>query len=123
MPAGRPTLYDEKYCAQIIDFMGRGFSKSAFAGDIGVCRDTLDDWAAKYPEFLRATKEGAVARVRFLESRLIGENTASPQVTAMIFALKNAMPAEWRDRHEHVGPDGGPIQVTVARFVDDKQGE
>jgi hypothetical protein len=117
MPAGRPTLYDPKYCAEIVAFMGQGYSKSAFAGHIGVCRDTLDDWAAKDAEFLRATKEGAVARVEFLEKRLIGETTASPQITAMIFALKNAMPAEWRDRHEHVGADGGPIAVTVARFT------
>lgn len=117
MPAGRPSLYDPKYCDEVIGFMGQGFSKSAFAGHIGVNRDTLQEWEAKHAEFSVATKDGAVARLKFLENRLLSEETASPQITAMIFALKNAMPAEWRDRHEHVGADGGPIQVTVARFT------
>ncbi len=77
----------------------------------------MQEWESKHPEFSVATKDGAVARLKFLETRLINEGTASPQITAMIFALKNAMPAEWRDRHEHVGPDGGPIAVTVSRFT------
>lgn len=123
MPAGRPSLYEEKFCEQVVAFMGQGYSKAAFAGHIGVCRDTLDDWGSAHPEFLRATKEGAVARVKFLEARLLREDVASPQITAMIFALKNAMPAEWRDRHEHTGPDGGPIQVTVARFTDENKSD
>lgn len=117
MPAGRPSEYDPDFCTQAVEFMGQGYSKTAFAGHIGVNPDTLYEWAKVHPEFSEAIKEAVGARVKFLEARLIGKDTASPQVTAMIFALKNAMPAEWRDRHEHVGPDGGPIQVTVSRFT------
>lgn len=102
--------------------MSQGYSRAAFAGDIGINVDTLYEWSSKHPEFSEAIKAGMAARVKFLERRLIDEGTLSPQITAMIFALKNAMPAEWRDRHEHVGADGGPIQVTVARFVDDAGG-
>lgn len=121
MPVGRPSDYDPAFCAQAIEFMGQGFSKTAFAGHIGVNPDTLYEWAKVHREFSDAIKTAVGARVKFLENRLIGETTAGPQVTAMIFALKNAMPAEWRDRHEHVGADGGPIQVTVARFTSDAE--
>ncbi len=122
MPGGRPSTYDPKFCAEVIDFMALGYSKSAFAGHIGVNRDTLQEWEAKHAEFSVATKDGAVARLKFLENRLLSDTFASPQITAMIFALKNAMPAEWRDRHEHVGPDGGPIAVTVSRFTGEEPG-
>lgn len=118
MPAGRPTLYDPNYCAQVIEDMAQGYSMTAFAGKIGVCRDTLQEWAAVQPEFSAALKNGKSARTRFLETGLLGEEIG-PRVTARIFALKNAAPDEWRDRHEVSGPDGGPIQVSVSRFTPD----
>lgn len=89
---------------------------TAFAGSIGVCRDTISEWASKHPEFSAAIKRGKAARTQSLECELLDE-VLGPRVTARIFALKNAAPDEWRDRHEHVGADGGPIQVTVARFT------
>lgn len=95
---------------------------TAFAGSIGVCRDTISEWGTKHAEFSAAIKRGKAARTQALEGELLSEELG-PRITARIFALKNAEPAEWRDRHEHVGADGGPIQVTVARFVDDKWGE
>ncbi len=97
--------------------MSQGYSKTAFAGHIGVNPDTLYEWAKVHPEFSEAIKTAVGARVKFLETRLMSDTFASPQITAMIFALKNAAPAEWRDRFEHTGADGGPIAVTVARFT------
>jgi hypothetical protein len=38
---------------------------------------------------------------------------ASPIVTSTIFALKNAAGEDWRDKQEHTGPDGGPIQIII----------
>lgn len=35
-----------------------------------------------------------------------------PDTTACIFWLKNRKKDEWRDRQEHTGADGGPIQLT-----------
>jgi hypothetical protein len=37
----------------------------------------------------------------------------APDTTAAIFWLKNRRPADWRDKQEHTGPDGGPIQVVI----------
>ncbi len=99
MPAGRPTDYDPAYCQVVIDKMGEGFSKTAVAGFIGVCRNTLLNWTETHPEFLRAVKVGEAMRTMKLEDDLLSMSEG-PRVTARIFALKNAAPEEWRDKHE-----------------------
>lgn len=96
---GRPTKYDPAFCEQIVECMSRGFSMTAFAGEIGVARSTINEWMAAQPAFSEAVKVGQAARTRFLEERLINGETG-PRVTSHIFALKNAAPDEWRDKHE-----------------------
>lgn len=104
MTAGRPTTYLPEYCDKIVECMGRGLSKTAFAGEIGVCRETIMNWSKEHPEFLGAVKRAEAARVLFLEQRLIDGETGA-RVTSHIFALKNADPDEWRDKteREHSG--------------------
>ena len=114
---GRPTLYDPKFCDIARSFMGKGYSVSALAGELRVDRDSLYEWEKVHPEFRQALRESRMLRVRALEAGLLNKTFGQPQITARIFALKNAMPDEWRDRHEVTGADGGPIAVTVARFV------
>lgn len=121
MPAGRPSKYDPAYCDEIVTFMGKGYSKTAFAGSIGVCHDTIIEWAHVHPEFSDAVKAGQAARVQRLEEGLLAGDQLGPQVTARIFALKNAAPDEWRDRREVTGADGGPLQVAVVKFTDDDE--
>lgn len=37
-----------------------------------------------------------------------------PDTTACIFWMKNRKPAEWRDKVEHTGADGGPIILRLS---------
>jgi hypothetical protein len=99
MERGRPSLYDPKYCDEIVVFMGQGYSKTAFAGSIGVCHDTVVEWARVHPDFSLAVKRGQAARTAGLEKQLLN-SIEGPRVTARIFALKNAAPDEWRDKVE-----------------------
>lgn len=94
---GRPSKYSPHYCDELISCMSQGFSLTAFAGEIGVSRATINNWMAEHPEFLEATKKGQAKRVRCLEETLIRGETG-PRVTGHIFALKNADPEEWRDK-------------------------
>ncbi len=55
---GRPSKYDPKYCQEIIDFLGQGFSIEAFAGYLGMAIDTIYQWDKKHPEFSEAKKIG-----------------------------------------------------------------
>jgi len=111
---GRPLEYRPEFGERIIELMAAGFSKTASAAELGFHRQTLYDWAEKYPEFSDAIKLGEGKRTLFLERGLL-EAENGPKVTSRIFALKNACQDEWRDRvvNEHSGPGGAPIAVTA----------
>jgi hypothetical protein len=110
--AGRPSKYDPSYCQAVIEAGKQGFSLTAFAGSIGVCRDTISEWMKVHDEFSVAVKHHAAARTYSLEGDLLQAETG-PRVTSRIFALKNAAPYEWRDKQdlELTGKDGGPIET------------
>lgn len=101
---GRPSKYDPAYCEQIIAAGSEGLSLTAFAGVIDVCRDTINEWTREHPEFSDAVKRHAAKRVEYLERTLLSSEQG-PRVTARIFALKNADPENWKDKHdiEHSG--------------------
>jgi DNA-binding XRE family transcriptional regulator len=99
VPAGRPTLYKEAYCEEAISYMGLGYSLTAFAGEIGVSRETVYEWERSIPEFSDAIKKARAKRVWALEKKLLTA-AASSEVTTAIFSLKNACPSEWRDKIE-----------------------
>jgi transposase-like protein len=112
MPAGRPSGYKPEFGEEVESFMEAGYSKMAAAGKIGVCYNTLKSWMEQHPEFLTAVKRGEAKRAMKLEADLLDADSG-PKVTSRIFALKNAAPDEWRDKHttEHVGKDDGPIKT------------
>jgi len=98
-PGGRPTKYEVRFCQACIDFMGLGYSLTAFAGSIGVSRSTVNLWMNEHAEFSDAVKVGQAKRTMKLEGTLL-EGETGPKVTAHIFALKNADPEGWRDKQE-----------------------
>ena len=113
-PIGRPSEYVPEYCDQVREFMGRGYSLTAFAGAIGKSRECVYHWEQTIPAFSDAVKAARAMRVIALERGLFSAEGA--QVTAHIFALKNACRAEWMEvsRTEVTGKDGGPVEVETA---------
>lgn len=103
-PIGRPSKYSPHYCDEVVSFMGEGYSLTAFAGEIGVARSTINEWINQFPEFSEACKKGQAKRTRHLETGLLN-GEIGPAITARIFALKNAAPEEWREKVEqhHTG--------------------
>lgn len=110
MPGGRPSDYDPAFCADVIEYMKAGYSKTAAAGLLGVTKQTLLNWCDAHPEFFDAVKRGEVLRTAKLEGDLLGASDG-PTVTSRIFALKNAAPDEWRDKRE-VEHQGG-LTITL----------
>lgn len=119
LPRGRPSLYREEYIEEVKSLMQQGYSKTAAAGAIGVCVDTLTNWAAEHPEFFRALKTGAASRTYKLETDLLSAQDG-PTVTSRIFALKNASPEEWRDRREIAGDKDAPLSLTFKTVIEEK---
>jgi hypothetical protein len=78
--------------------MAKGFSLTAFAGEIGMSRETIYVWERQHAEFGDAVKRARAVRVLYWEKRLIkAERT---EATPIIFALKNACADEWRQTPE-----------------------
>lgn len=107
---GRPSKYHAAYCNEVIETMATGLSLTAFAGEIGVARSTINEWIAEYPDFSEAVKKGQAKRTKYLERRLLDGETG-PRVTSHIFALKNAAPDEWADKQQHEHSGGVTVQI------------
>ena len=119
--AGRPPAYEESFCVQAEKYCMLGATNAQLAELFGVSDTTIDNWLAKYSEFLGAVKRGrAEADSRVAESlfqRAVGyshpedkvflhEGTPvvvptvkhyPPDTTAAIFWLKNRRRADWKD--------------------------
>jgi hypothetical protein len=76
--------------------MGKGYSLTALAGELGQSKDTLYEWIATHPPFSDAITKARASRVAALETRLLSANNGGVAATS-IFALKNADPDEWRE--------------------------
>jgi hypothetical protein len=116
---GRPTKYDPRYCEMLVDFGSQGFSTGAFAGLIGTCKQTVENWKVEHPEFLVAAQRARAARLMKWEGIALDNAKNGKGAPAMTqFALKNIDKDEWQDvsRQEQTGPDGGPIQHAVTRI-------
>jgi hypothetical protein len=97
---GRPSKYTPEMGERLIKSMAKGYSLSASAAMLGVHRETIYDWGRRFPAFSDSVKRAKAARLLKLERDLL-EAPSGPVVTSRIFALKNADPTEWRDKHEH----------------------
>jgi hypothetical protein len=115
-PVGRPTMYDPKYCEMLIAHMEQGLSFESFGGVIGHHKQTLYEWAQKFPEF------GDAKRLGTEKSRLWWEKTGHAgmfmggkdnpfNATIWVFSMKNRF--GWRDRTE-------VIEKPVKSMTDDE---
>lgn len=112
MEQGRPSSYDPSYCDAVVEYLGQGHSIMAFAGEIGVTRQTVHNWMNAHPEFFDAVKVGQAKAVQVWEKALLTVALeGGGNATAAIFGLKNRAPEDWRDKTEQeiTGKDGGPV--------------
>lgn len=82
----RPTKYKAEYCEFSVKFMGKGFSKEALAGRLGVSRDTIYEWCKANPAFSDAIKRGESRSIYFWEKK---------GLDGMMGKIKHFKPAVW----------------------------
>lgn len=101
---GRPTAYRPEYDELVIEFMGQGFTLTAFAGHIGVARDTVYQWVRAHASFSDALNRAHAANQLWWERKLQTSKTGG-QVAASIFGLKNRASEDWKEvrevKHQH----------------------
>ena len=109
-----PVPYDPDYCLQVIQYMGKGYSRTAFAGSIRVSVKTLNQWEREYSEFAEAVLIAKAARVKVLEKDLL-EAIDNATVVSRLFMLKAAAPAEYPQlpTSKDNGADGSTVHVIV----------
>lgn len=118
MPAGRPSAYTPEVGEQVLAYMSQGYSITAAAGFIGVCAETIHNWAKAHPEFFNTLKRARAARVANLEQGMLQAGATGASVGARKFALINAQRLmdpqiqDWAPEGATVtmqNPDGTPI--------------
>lgn len=135
---GRPSKYRAWMVERARSLAAGGCTPFQIAKGIGVSEVTLYEWKGRYPEFseaLKLGKESANERVvSALFAKAVGfEHEATkiainsdgdvtkvdyieryaPDTSAIQFWLTNKDPANWRQRVEHTGANGGAISFSV----------
>ena len=119
----RPTKYTEALGEDLISWMAQGYSLTAAAGKIGVCRQTVYAWAEEKPEFSNALNHARAASAAWWEDQArITATTGDGNASVVIFALKNRVADEWRDKVEtdHTSSDGSMSPRSPTELSDDE---
>jgi len=116
----RPSTYDEAYCARIVEHCKGGASITSFAASIGVCRDTISEWANVHPEFSAAVKTAKAAAAAWYDTqaRLVASGESKGNPTLCIFGLKNFAPDDFRDVQETKHSGEVTVNKIERQFVD-----
>lgn len=129
MATGRPTKLSPAMIEQYVELARQGATEQEIADKLGVCRDTIYQWARDSEQFSYARKEARDEANDHVEAALFKmatglkhcvvkpmevkdgdgvshielveyEERLPPNPTSMIFWLKNRRPDRWRDKQE-----------------------
>jgi len=128
---GRPVIYKEEFCQIIEEAISSGHTKEASAAFLGVCRDTIYDWAEKYPKFSYAIKKGEAKRAvedeKVLKMLARGQTAKLPNgeivkpkdinIVALLFKMKNQNRDVYGDKIET--KETGSIKIDISKDESD----
>jgi hypothetical protein len=90
------NIYDHLMPERLLRFALTGKSKSAFAGEMLVSRQTLYNWREMYPDFRDAWEIFNSVRQNVLENQLLSSSKSGP-IVARLRALSKIDKASWGD--------------------------
>lgn len=115
-PVGRPSLYDPKYCEEVITLGRIGKSIEQIAANLNVSLRVLYDWRDKHPEFLHALEDAKTYEQAWWEEQAAAymiENKESDRLNATLWSRSMAarFPKKYREsvKQEITGADGAPL--------------
>lgn len=126
---GRPSGYNPDFCAVVLALGENGKTKAQMARALKISRETFDRWREQHSEFDEAVKEATDLSLAWWEEKNqegvdMGKDL---NATAMIFAMKNRFPKDYRDRQEVTGADGSalfsPDLLAAAAALRKQEGE
>lgn len=89
-----------------------------------ISRKTFYEWVKKYDYFAELVEDALAVSTDNVESALY-RNALEGNATAQIFWLVNRRNDRWKNvnRHEHTGPEGGPVSVNWSNVPLEKRKE
>ena len=115
-PVGRPSLYDPKYCEEVVALGRIGKSSEALGAILGVGTATLYRWRDEHDEFREAlslAKEFELHWWEDIAQTHMVENRESDKLNATIWSRSMAarFPKKYREstKTEITGADGAPL--------------
>lgn len=128
--SGRPTLYKERYCKDIIDYFSvKPYEKvgddycaadfpsfAGFASKIGVHRETLLNWCEEYQEFFDAYKRAKELQENFL---IVNGNRGLINTAFGIFTAKNVL--KWSDKPAEETKDDSASEIKLKYALPEKK--
>lgn len=116
---GKPTKYFPGYCKEVITMGLRGYSVVQMASAFGVARSTLIGWRAQHEDF-DAAVELALTHAQAAWEKIGFESLHRKdfQGASYVKLMQARFRADYTERAEISGPDGGPIaRVTHIELV------
>ncbi len=111
--AGRPTKLTPETTEKIVQALTAGNTRQAACGYAGISDQSFLNYLRSSLEFLEAVKKAeADAEVRHVAN--IAKASNDGNWTASAWWLERRRYQEWgrKDRHEHTGAEGGPIEFS-----------
>ena len=115
-PVGRPSLYDPKYCEEVITLGKLGKSVEQIAAILDVSLRTMYSWRDAHEEFLHALDDAKTYEQAWWEEQAAAymvENKESDRLNATLWSRSMAarFPKKYREsvKQEITGADGAPL--------------
>ena len=115
-PVGRPTLYNPKYCEEVVTLGRIGKSVEQIAANLNVSLRTIYLWRDTYEDFMHALDDAKTYEQAWWEeqaSAYMVENKESDRLNATLWSRSMAarFPKKYREstKTEITGADGAPL--------------
>lgn len=118
-PRGRPPKYEPSMCERVLELGREGCSRAEIAAELDISRQTFYRWEHEHPDFSDAIQRAHDLSLAWWEKQ--GRtNIAGKDFNAGLYkqCMSGRFPAEpYRERVEHTGRDGGPIETKAETTV------
>ena len=108
-----PEVTDAKKHAFLVAYTKCGRVTEAGRASKVLCRNHYN-WLRDDATYAAAFAEANALAIQSLEDEAYRRAMMGSD-TLLIFLMKGAMPAKYRERYEHSGADGAPLQIVLTR--------
>lgn len=114
----RKTEYKPELCEDLIEFMSTGMDFKAYAGHLGVGRQTLYDWCERHPAFAEAKEIARAKQYTTLFRQAIEHITFSKDSSRLDFQtwnkiMHNCFREDWAPEIQKDGDDPADSRAIV----------